>query len=322
MSINVDVSIIIVSWNTRDILRDCLNSVYAQTEKVDFEIIIIDNASSDGSVEMVRQEFPKVTLIANKNNRGFASANNQGMNVAHGRYTLLLNSDTIVLDGAIEKTVLHADQEPDVGVIGCQALWPDGKRQNTCFRFPTLKLVMLGAFLFFREAKPFQRAFLHPDRYLNRDFGQTNDVDVVAGCYFLVRREVIEQVGVFDEDFFMYGEEAEWCQRAAKRGWRIQYFPGAKIIHIYGASSSQVEEDTKVNKRKGNLLFLHKTRGAFVAWLGNVIMVFGMLLRIPFWVIEDVGRLIIRKEGNKIWGNRIKVIRLHLAGLFFPVWKP
>ena len=133
-----DVTIIIVNWNTRVILRDCLRSVYQNAGSVDFEVIVVDNASSDGSVEMVRAEFDKVQLIANSDNRGFAAANNQGMAVATGRYVLLLNSDTIVLDGAIAKSVAFADAHPDAAVVGCRVLNPDRSLQPTCFMYPSV----------------------------------------------------------------------------------------------------------------------------------------------------------------------------------------
>ena len=125
-----DVSIIIVNWNTRDILRGCLDSVYKQTQGIDFEVIVVDNASSDGSAEMVKQEFPPITLIANLGNRGFAAANNQGMQIAIGRYVLLLNPDTIILDGAIQKTVAFADNHQSIGVLGCQVWLNDNEIQK------------------------------------------------------------------------------------------------------------------------------------------------------------------------------------------------
>lgn len=317
----MDVSIIIVNWNTRDILRNCLRSVYDQTREIAFEVIVVDNASNDASVEMVKKEFPQVILINNLENRGFAAANNQGMKIAKGRYVLLLNPDTIVLNGAIQKTIAYAEKNPEAGVIGCRAVWPDKRRQSTCFRFPTLLFILLDSLLFFRMAKPFHRPLFHPERYPSLDFSQEHDVDVVAGCFFLVRRDVIDQVGMFDDDFFMYGEEVEWCHRIVKKGWRIRYFPGTQIIHLFGASSSQVEEETKVNKRKGNLLFLHKTKGPFCAWLANLIMAVGVLLRIPFWVIGDIFSLFVGHKFNKIWDKRARVIWFHFMGLFYPAWK-
>jgi len=281
---------------------------------------VVDNYSSDGSVEMVAAEFPQVRRIENLENKGFATANNQGMTLSRGRYVLLLNPDTIVLDGAIQKTINYADQNSEAGVIGSRVTWPDGRIQNSCFRFPTLALVAISSIFFFRMAKSLYHPLLNPDRYPSLDFNREQNVDVVAGCFFLVRREVIDQVGMFDEDFFMYGEEAEWCHRIAKEGWRIRYFPGANIIHLYGESSSQVESETKVSKRKGTLLFIHKTRGLFYAWIANLIMFIGILLRIPFWCIVDVFKLVQGGGFRKIWYNRTRVIWFHFIGLFYSAW--
>jgi len=140
-----DVSIVIVNWNTREILRDCLRSVYENAGPVDLHVIVVDNASTDGSVEMVKSEFEKVQLIANSENRGFAAANNQGMAVATGRYVLLLNSDTVVLDGAIAKTVAFADVHPEAAVVGCRVLNPDRSLQRTCFMYPSVLNLLLAA---------------------------------------------------------------------------------------------------------------------------------------------------------------------------------
>jgi len=317
----VDVSIIIVSWNTCDILRDCLQSVFEQTRDIGFEVIVVDNASSDGSVEMVRTEFSEVILLANQENRGFAAANNQAMRRAHGRYVLLLNPDTVVLNGAIQNTTTYAEQNAQAGVFGCRVRWPNGRRQNTCFRFPTLALVAIGSMLFFRMARPFHVPFFHPERYLNLDFNQAHDVDVVAGCFLLIRRKVIDQVGMFDEDFFMYGEEAELCFRVRQAGWHVRYYPGSEIIHLHGASSSQVEEDSKINKRKAIIMFLHKTQGPLRAWLGNVIMALGLLLRIPCWVAIDIKHVITGGTALSAWRNRMHVMAFHCRSIFLPAWK-
>ena len=140
----MDVSVVIVNWNTREITRQCLQSVYQQTEGIAFEVIVIDNASSDQSVEMIRRDFPETTLIENKENKGFAAANNQGLSIAQGRYVLLLNSDTLVLDNAIAKTIEFSDQHPEAAVLGCRVLNPDKTLQPTCFMFPSLLNTILS----------------------------------------------------------------------------------------------------------------------------------------------------------------------------------
>jgi len=196
-----DVSVVIVNWNTRDILRDCLRSVYENAGEIDFDVIVVDNASTDGSVEMVRREFDKVRLIANSENRGFAAANNQGMEVAAGRYMLLLNSDTIVLDGAIAKTAAFADAHPEAAVVGCRVLNRDRSLQPTCFMYPSaLNLLLAATYMnkFFPQSHFFGRERM---TWWKRD--DVREVEVVTGCFMLVRREAIDEVGMMDDGFFM-----------------------------------------------------------------------------------------------------------------------
>lgn len=318
---DVDVSIIIVNWNTRDILRDCLKSIFKQSQQIQYEVIVVDNASSDGSVEMLKTTFPQIKLIENSYNKGFAAANNQGMKATMGRYILLLNSDTIICNGAIQKSVLYADAHHKVGVLGCRVLWPNGRHQYTCFRFPNLANVAIGSIFVFRFLSPFIRPIFHRERYIDRDFDKEHDVDVVAGCFFLVRREVLDQVGLMDEDYFMYGEEADWCYRIRKAGWIVRYFPAAKIIHLFGASSVKVPEETKINKRRGQLLFMHKAYGMSYAWLANFIMIIGVVLRIPLWLIADISNVFRRRDWLVSARAQLRIIVFHITGLLWPVWR-
>jgi GT2 family glycosyltransferase len=231
----MDVSVIIVNWNTCDLLRQCLRSVGAQTSSSCSEIIVVDNASSDGSAAMVRGEFPKVTLLVNEENRGFAAANNQGMSLAKGRYILLLNSDTIILDRAIEKTVAFADEHPDTAVTGCRVLNPDLTLQNSCFMFPSiLNWFLFSSYLYriFPKSRFFGREYM---TWWSRN--DSREVDVVTGCYMLVRKKAVDEVGYMDEQFFMYAEETDWCYRFKAEGWKNRFTSDAEIIHIGGASA-------------------------------------------------------------------------------------
>ncbi len=233
-----DVSVIIVNWNTSDLLRQCLHSVFAQTSSIECEVIVVDNGSTDGSVEMVRQEFPRVNLLANYENRGFAAANNQGIAIAKGRYVLLLNSDTIVLDRAIERTIAFADDHSDTAVTGCRVLNSDRSLQYTCFMFPSiLNSLLLATYL----PRLFPRSgFFGRERMTWWSRNDTREVDVVTGCYMLVRREAVDEVGLMDERFFMYAEETDWCYRFKAKGWKNRFTPGAEIIHIGGASAAKL----------------------------------------------------------------------------------
>lgn len=277
----LDVSIIIVNWNTCKITCDCLRSVYEQTVDVSYEVILVDNASSDDSVEAFKKEFPQVVLIANSENRGFAAANNQGMAIAKGKYVLLLNSDTVVLDHAIEKSVAFAVQHPEAGVVGCRVLNWDMTLQPTCFMYPSaLNMFLSSTYLykFFSNSKFFGREKM---TWWNRD--DIREVEVVTGCFMLVRREAIEQVGVMDEGYFMYWEETDWCYRMKKAGWGVKFTPGAEIIHLGGASSNQVKPKMVNHWRESMRYFFSKHYTRIECLIGSFFITLFFMTRIPFW---------------------------------------
>lgn len=255
-----DVSIIIVNWNTRELLRDCLASIAAQTV-APHEVIVVDNASRDGSAAMVQAEFPQVRLIANRDNRGFAAANNQGLEVARGANLLLLNPDTLVLEGAVDRMLDWLARHPDVGAAGCQVLEGPGVIQRTCFADPTplnQAIVELGLMRFARRLSRLGRPW-----YLDWDRRSERDVDVVSGMFLLVPRRVLEEVGPLDPAFFIYAEEADWCRRIRKAGWRCVFTPEAQIIHLDGGSKStaQIKPRMHVQMQKSNLIYARKHHG-------------------------------------------------------------
>ncbi len=279
-----DLSVIVVSWNTCSILRQCLKSIYKQIRDIVFEVIVIDNASTDGSVEMIRSEFPGVTLIVNDTNRGFAAANNQGIYVAQGRYILLLNSDTIVLDHAIDKVVAFADVHSEAAVVGCRVLNQDRTLQPTCFMFPCILNMLLSTtylYKLFPKSKFFGR-----ERMTWWDRKDTREVDVLTGCFMLVRQKAIEQVGLMDEQFFMYGEETDWCYRFKQAGWKVMFAPVAEIVHIGGASTDRMTGDMTLQLRGSVLRFIDKyhSKGRYV--LACILTGMFFALRIPFWLIR------------------------------------
>lgn len=254
----MDVSIIIVSWNTREVTRACLASIKEQTAGIVYETIVIDNNSADGSQEMVANEFPEVILVANKDNVGFAAANNQGMEIARGRYLLLINSDTIVLDRAIQSCIEFADSKPDAGVVGCRILNQDGSLQPSCFMCPSpLNLFLSATYLYkmFPGNRFFGRELM---TWWKHDCEM--DVEVIRGCFMLVRKEAFDEVGPMDDSFFMYGEESDWCFRFSKDNWRIVFTPSAQIIHLGGQSSRQVKPQMMLQARSGILQFIRKNR--------------------------------------------------------------
>ncbi|WP_160044160.1 glycosyltransferase family 2 protein [Paenibacillus sp. USDA918EY] len=232
----MDLSILIVNYNTCQLTTDCLRSVFASETAYEYEVIVIDNHSSDGSVASIREEFPNVTLIANTENTGFAKANNQGMAAAKGRYVLLLNSDTVVQKETLQTMLAFMDEHPKVGASGCKVILPDGSLDKACKRgFPTPSASFYYAFGFSKlfPDKPkfnqYQLGHLDPD--------QEYPVDCLVGAFMLVRRETIEQIGGLDETFFMYGEDIDWCYRIKQAGWDIHYYPKTQIVHYKGGSA-------------------------------------------------------------------------------------
>ncbi|MDI6870787.1 MAG: glycosyltransferase family 2 protein [Bacillota bacterium] len=209
----MDLSVIIVSYNTRELLKECLESIHAAEPQVEYEVIVVDNNSSDGSPDMVRSRFPEVVVQANPENLGFSAACNQGIRLSTGRYVLLLNSDTVVLPGCFDRLVQFADSHPNAGVVGCSHLSPSGK-MVTCFAY---------GFLFSRPATS------RKVKALRNGW--------VSGACMLLRRRACEEVGGLDEDFFFGSEDLELCWRILKKGWKVYYTPDAQIIH-YGAMSS------------------------------------------------------------------------------------
>jgi hypothetical protein len=277
------VSIIIVNWNTKELLQNCLTSVYKQAGSVNYEVIVIDNGSTDGSPEMVSNDFPQVILVRNLENKGFAAANNQGITIAKGRYVLLLNSDTVILNSALSKTVAFADAHLEAAVVGCRVLNPDRTLQPTCFMFPSLLNTFLSS-TYLYKLFPKSR-FFGRERMTWWDRGDTREVDVVTGCFMLVRREAIEQVGLMDERFFMYGEETDWCYRFKKAGWRVVFAPVAEIVHLGGQSTSQRSGEMIVELRLNILNFIRKHQGYLTYIIARLLTIFFFGIRIPFWFL-------------------------------------
>jgi len=250
----VDVSIIIVAWNVRQLLHDCLKSVYEQTKGVDFEVIYVDNASTDGSVQMVREHFPDVRIIENERNQGFIKANNQAIRIARGRYVLLLNSDTVLLNNAIAKTVEFADANPQAAVVGCKVLNPDLTLQRTCFMFPSvLNLFLAATYLY----KIFPKSrFFGREHMTWWDFNDAREVETICGCFSLVRKQAIDKVGLMDERYFVYGDDPDWCYRFKKAGWKVMFSPEGRIIHYGGQTTSQKARAFRLQLEGSKLIFM------------------------------------------------------------------
>lgn len=238
----MQLSVIIVNYNVRPFLENALASLYRAIKGIDGEILVVDNASDDGSVEMVRSKFSRVQLIVNQKNSGFAAANNPALKQAKGEYILLINPDTVVQEDTLQTMVSFFEENHDVGLAGCKILNPDGSLQLACRRsFPTPWVAftkIMGLSTLFPKTKLFGKYNL---TYLNPD--ETYEVDAVSGSFMFLRRSVYEQVGGLDEQFFMYGEDLDWCYRIQHAGWKILYVHSTKIIHYKGESAKRSDID-------------------------------------------------------------------------------
>ncbi len=252
----MDVSIIIVNWNTRELLLNCLSSVLATTSGLAIETIVVDNGSKDGSSEAVRKAFSAVTIIQNDRNRGFARANNQALAGAAGRYFLLLNSDAALTEGSLQGLVSFMDRTPDAGVAACQYIDTDGSRQNSFDNFPTLATELFNKTIL---------KLLFPARYPSkrRVYREPIGVDSVIGACMLVRAEAVRQVGVLDEAYFFFLEETDWCYRMRRAGWRVYHLPGIRVYHLQGKSKEQSPVSAWIEYYRSLYLFFKKNRGGF-----------------------------------------------------------
>ncbi|NQX88378.1 MAG: glycosyltransferase family 2 protein [Halioglobus sp.] len=263
----MELSIIIVNWNTRDMLRDCLTSIEEGSERLSIETFVIDNASKDDSVAMVSAEFPWVKCILNTENRGFATATNQGIRVATGRYLLLLNPDTRIHENVLADSVNYLEAHPDVGMMGCKVLNTDGSTQVTCSRYPSFTNLLLQTLGLNRISHP---RWLQRYQMLDWDRSSEREVEVISGCYLMTRRETVDQIGLLDEAFFLYGEETDWCRRCAAGGWKLIFSPVGCITHLGSGSISKLNVQRDLLLTEGTVR-LHRKHGgdysALAVWL-------------------------------------------------------
>jgi len=273
--VTLDLSVIIVAYHCRDDLARCLESVRAQAAPPRAEVIVVENASADGTAEMVRERFPDVHLIENRENRGFAAACNQGLAVASGRHVLYLNPDTRPTEGAFRTLVDTLDQDPDVGACGPQLLNPDGSIQPSVRTDPTFAALLhqLTPLRLLRLLAPAYR------RYKRRemDFATADDVDTLMGAAICVPRRVLDEVGPMDERFFVYHEEADLCLRIRQAGYRVRFEPAAKVIHVGGVSTGATAAN--VLFLRSLYRFLYKHHGRVRGWLMVGTLRAGLYLR-------------------------------------------
>jgi N-acetylglucosaminyl-diphospho-decaprenol L-rhamnosyltransferase len=282
----VDLSVVIVNWNVKELLERSLAAL-ATCRDPACEIIVVDNSSSDGSQEMVREQFAHVRLIASETNLGFARANNLGIASSTGRYLLLLNPDAEVGRGALEAMVTYMDAHPDIGTLGPKLLGPDGQVQPSRRRFPTLATAFLESTVlqqWFPRNRVLQRYYVQ-----DKDDNEEQDTDWLVGACLLIRREAWEQVGPLDESYFMYSEELDWCRRAKAAGWRVVYVPWATVVHHEGQSSNQVIPARHIYFQSSKVYYFRKYHGTVV---GETLRLF-LLATYFFQLVQEAAKWVV-----------------------------
>jgi GT2 family glycosyltransferase len=282
----MDLSIIIVNWNTQELLAQCLHSIFEGLPAqalARVEVFVVDNASADGSKSMVHHSFPQVHLISNSENVGFASANNQAIRQSHSRYVLLLNPDTILLLTALNTLIEFMDAHPEAGAAGPCLLNPNGTLQMSCYPAPTLprelwRLLHLDALYPYGSYRMSSWSTVAP-----------REVDIVQGACLILRKTTLDQVGLLDEDYFIYTEEVDLCYRIRQAGWRISWVPSAQVIHYGGQSTQQVAAEMFLHLYRSKLLYFRKHHGVLAAYIFKLILFVTGLIRLllsPFARLE------------------------------------
>jgi GT2 family glycosyltransferase len=301
----MDLSIIIVSYNTKDLLSRCLFSIYHNAPGVNLEIIVIDNASRDDSIQMLKENFPQVILADNEQNIGFARANNKGLLIARGEFVLFLNPDTVVLPQALEKTLEFLRRTPDAGMVGCKILNPNGSLQYSCRSFPSFWNYFLESFFLYK---------LFPkNRWIGKFYGTNfsydhiREVDVVLGAFMMTKKEILDEVGCFDERFYIYSEETDLCFRMKKHNRKVYFFPDAQIVHYGRASASQYPVKMFQQDHRSRFLFMRKHYSAINTLFSTWIIFLGVFLRIIFWGLALGYAFFLKKSFLKNSGIKLKV---------------
>ncbi len=283
---SIEISVVIVGWNARHYLKLCLESLAAAPPRRRMEVLVVDNASTDGSVGMLEAEFPWAQLIKSSENLGFARGNNVAIRQCRGQYIALVNPDVIVLPGCLDALADFLDRHPEVGNVGPRVLNPDMTLQSSCRQFPTLWNNFCSAS---GLASGFKRSrFFSGEHMFFFAHDRTMAVDVLVGCFSMVRREAFDAVGLLDENLFMYGDDVDWCRRCWKAGWQVMFFPGAQAIHDRGAVTAPYPVRFAVLQQRSILYYWAKHHGrlgvlgirSMLFYLYVVRYLFGILFRL------------------------------------------
>ncbi len=286
-------SVIIVSWNAKDYLVKCLQSLIPELEGTNAEMIVVDNFSSDGAPDIIEKIFPTVKLIRNDRNLGFAKANNIGIKISSGEYVCLMNSDIIVRKGCIHRLLEYMNSNTNVGVVGPKTLNADGSLQRSCFSLPTIWNSLCRVFALdslFPKTQLFGRRLM---TYWAHD--EIRSVEALNGCFLLVRREALNEVGLLDEGFFIYGEDLDWCKRFRDQGWGIVFYPQAEAVHYGGASSSHAPIRFYLEMHKADLRYWRKHKG----FGGEIVYSFFLFLHHALRILGYAPLSLIRRSAEE-----------------------
>jgi GT2 family glycosyltransferase len=300
ISRRVELSIIIVNWKSKDYLRKCVDSIYAQTSGINFEIVVIDSASFDGAGEMLAREFPKVRFIQSQENLGFSKANNRAVEDSTGDVILFLNPDTELVGNAVNKLFNAMKSLPEAGAVGCKLLNTDGSIQTSCVQaYPTILNQVLSA-EGFRRMTP--KASLWGMRAIFDASPKPQIVEMISGACLMMRREVFKRIGQFSTEYFMYAEDVDLCFKAQQAGFRNYYFGEAVVVHHGGGSSQQARSNfSSIMMIESISQFLKKTRGGFYSLGYRIVLGVSALLRV--FVLLILSPLILVKNGATRWSS-------------------
>jgi len=309
----IDLSIIIVNWNTKQLLLNCIASIYRTVHRSSFEIIMVDNGSTDGSVEAVSQTYPAVMIIANTANLGFAKANNVALGRMSGRYAVVLNSDTILKESALDKMYDFMEHHPQAGMCGPQLLNENSSKQDSVGDFPTL----LTEFVSKRLIR-----IVFPERYRqafkskNAEFNSPAEVDFIVGACMVVRKVAMDEAGMLDEDYFFLYEEVDWCFRMKKAGWLIYHLPDTEIYHLGGQSMKEINLHARIESWRSRYLFFKKSlQLSSVAWYGLLLLGFGQnLYQFLVYTLLNLVTLFSLKRLRRRWCMFSYLLVWHMRG--------
>lgn len=299
----MDLSIIIVSWNVREHVTQCLNSIIDHPPACAFDVWVVDNVSTDGTPEWVRSQFPHVQLITNQTNLGFARGNNQAIHLSTGRYVLLLNPDTEVRPGALTALVEFLDAHPQTGAVGPRLLNPDGSLQVSCFPFPTLGRELWRLFHL--------DALRRVSQYAMHQWPTTEprEVDVIQGACLALRRATLDQTGLLDENYFIYTEEVDLCYRIQRAGWSLYCALYAEVVHYGGQSTQQAATRMFLHLYQSKLQYFRKHQGASAARLYKLILLAASLARLGLTTFAWLETAPRRERHLKLAGNYVHLLK-------------